>query len=260
MTTFNRRNVPFTGGAAFVAALLFGASAFADDAVLRERIEARLAKAGLPERGQIEVAVKDGAALLSGFTLTLDAQRAAEKAARKETKTVENLIRVMPGKKRADDEVRKAVAKAILRDPTYGVFDSVGVGVEQGKVVLQGSVRQPWRKDDLDRQVARVPGVREITNEIRVQPTSIHDDRLRVELYRKIYGSTLFERYRSFPDPPIRIIVENGNVTQTGMVNSKVEQVVLGSIASGTLSFKVDNQVQVESDIRKEPAGKTTEG
>jgi hyperosmotically inducible protein len=259
MTTFNRRNVPFTGGAAFVAALLFGASAFADDAVLRERIEARLAKAGLPERGQIEVAVKDGAAVLSGLTLTLDAQRAAEKAARKETKTVENLIRVVP-EKRADDEVRQAVAEAILRDPTYGVFDSVGVGVEQGRVVLQGSVNQPWRKDDLDRRVARVPGVREITNEIRVQPTSIYDDRLRVQLYRRIYGNTLFERYRSFPDPPIRIIVENGNVTLTGMVNSKVEQAVLGSIARGTLSFKVDNQVQVESEIRKEPAPKTSEG
>jgi osmotically-inducible protein OsmY len=197
--------------------------------------------------------------VLTGFTLTLDAERAAEKAARKETKTVESLIRVVP-EKRADHEVRKAVAEAILRDPTYGVFDSVGVGVEQGKVVLQGSVNQPWRKDDLDRRVARVPGVTEITNEIRVQPASFHDDQLRLELYRKIYGSILFERYRSFPDPPIRIIVENGNVTLTGIVNSKVEQAVLGSIARGTLSFKVDNQVQVESEITTEPARKTSEG
>jgi hypothetical protein len=37
-----------------------------------------------------------------------------------------------------------------------------------------------------------------------------------------------------------------------------VEQAVLGSIAHGTLSFKVDNQVQVESEIPKEPAPKTT--
>jgi hyperosmotically inducible periplasmic protein len=259
MTTFNRRYVPVTRGAVLVASLLLGASAFADDVVLRERIEARLAKAGLAERGQVEVAVKDGAAVLSGFTLTVDAQRAAEKAARKETKTVENRLRVFP-EKRADEEVREAVADAILRDPMYGVFDSVGVGVEEGVVVLQGSVNQPWRKDDLDRRVARVPGVREIRNEIRVQPVSMHDDRLRLQLYRRIYGNGLFERYRSWPDPPIRIIVENGNVTLTGIVNSKVEQAVLGSIARGTLSFKVDNQVQVESEIRKEPVRKTSEG
>jgi len=259
MTTFYRRNGPFTSGAILVASLLFGASAFADDAVLRQRIEARLAKAGLPERGQSEVAVKHGAAVLSSFTLTVDAQRAAEKAARKETKRVENRLRVFP-EKRADDEVRKEVADAILRDPTYGVFDSVAVGVEEGVVVLQGSVNKPWRKDDLDRRVARVAGVREIKNEIRVQPASINDDRLRLQLYRRIYGDVLFERYRSFPDPPIRIIVENGNVTLTGMVNSRVEQAVLGSIARGTLSFKVDNQVQVESEIPKEPVRKISGG
>ena len=258
MTTFNRGYVPITGAAALAASLLLGASAFADDAVLRERIEARLAKAGFAERGQVEVAVQDGAAVLSGFTLTVNDQRAAEKAARKETKTVENRLRVLPEGSANDLEVRQAVADAILRDPYYGVFDSVGAGVEEGVVVLQGSVNQPWRKDDLDRRVARVPGVREIRNEIRVQPTSFHDDRLRVELYRKIYGNGLFERYRSWPDPPIRIVVENGNVTLTGIVNSRVEQAVLGSIAHGTLSFKVDNQVQVESDIRKEPAPKTT--
>lgn len=260
MTTFNRGYVPITSGAALAASLLLGASAFADDTVLRERIEARLAKAGLSERGQVEVAVKDGTAVLSGFTLTVDAQRAAEKAARKETKVVENHLRVLPEEKAGDDDVRKAVAQAILSDPTYGVFDSVGVGVEAGVVLLQGSVNQPWRKDDLDRRVARVPGVREIKNEIRVQPASFHDDRLRRELYRKIYGDTLFERYRSWPDPPIRIIVENGNVTLTGIVNSRVEQAVLGSIARGTLSFKVDNQVQVESEIPKEAARKTSEG
>ena len=49
-------------------------------------------------------------------------------------------------------------------------------------------------------------------------------------------------------------------MTLTGIVNSRVEQAVLGSIAWGTLSFKVDNQVQVESEIPKEGARKTSEG
>src|SRR6185295_9756154 len=103
-----RGYVPITSGAALAASLLLGASAFADDAVLRERIETRLAKAGFAERGQVEVAVKDGTAVLSGFTLTVDAQRAAEKAARKETKAVENHLRVLPEETAGDDDVRKA--------------------------------------------------------------------------------------------------------------------------------------------------------
>ena len=129
-----------------VAALVFAAPAFADDAGVRQRIETRMNKAGLAERGQIEVNVTSGAAVLSGFTLTVDGQRAAEKAARKETKTVENRLRVVPAEKKTDAEVQKAVADAILGYVHYGVFDSVGVGVDDGVVTLVGSVYQPWRR------------------------------------------------------------------------------------------------------------------
>ncbi len=262
MTSLDSRDVIRTGGAALLAALLFitpavAGAAVADDATLRNRIEARLAKAGLLEKGNVLVEVQSGAAVLSGFTTTVDAQRAAEKAARKETKTLENRLRVVPVEKKTDDQVQKAVADSILGYVYYGVFDSVGVGVDDGVVTLVGSVYQPWRRDELEGRVARLAGVREIKNDLRVQPASIFDDRLRAQLYRRIYGNDLFVRYASFANPPIRIVVENGKVTLTGVVNSKVEQVVLGSIANGTLAFSVDNQVQIESEIRKEPKSKS---
>jgi hyperosmotically inducible periplasmic protein len=152
----------------------------------------------------------------------------------------------------SDQELVDAVASAILRYPYYGVFDSVGARAENGVVTLTGSVNQPWRKDDIERRVAKVDGVKEVRNQIRVQPLSFNDDRLRAELYRRIYGNGLFARYATFADPPIRIIVENGHVTLTGYVNSEVERAVLGSIARSTLSFGVDNQVQLESESRKE--------
>ena len=258
MTSLDSRDVLRTGGAALFASLLFITPALADDAAVRQRIETRLAKAHLLERGNVSVEVKDGAAVLTGFTLTVDAQRAAEKTARKETKTVENRLRVVPAEKKTDPEVQKVVADTILGYVYYGVFDSVGVGVDDGVVTLVGSVYQPWRKDELEGRVARVEGVRGIKNEIRVQPTSIFDDRLRAQLYRRIYGNDLFVRYANFVNPPIRIVVENGKVTLTGVVNSKVEQAVLGSIANQTLAFSVDNQVQVESEMRKEPKSKGT--
>lgn len=159
----------------------------------------------------------------------------------------------------SDQELLDAVASAILRHPHYGVFDSVGARVEAGVVTLTGSVNQPWRKEELERRVARVDGVREVRNQIRVQPVSFNDDRLRMELYRRIYGHSLFARYASLADPPIRIIVENGHVTLTGVVNSEVERAVLGSIARSTLSFGVDNRVQIESETRKEQDHKDAE-
>jgi len=177
---------------ALLAALAFAAPVRADDAGLQQRIETRLGK--LADAGQIQVQVANGAAVLSGFTTTVDAQRRAEKAARKETKAVDNQLRVVPVP-REDADIRKVVSDAVLGYAYYGVFDSVGVGVDHGVVTLQGSVLEPWRKDDIDQRVARLDGVREVRNQIRVQPASPFDDRLRVQLYRRIYGDGLFERY-----------------------------------------------------------------
>jgi len=135
----------------------------------------------------------------------------------------------------------------------------VGVAVQDGVVVLQGSVYQPWLKDSLDRRVAEVDGVRDIKNEIRIAPASNYDDRLRAQLYTRIYGDDMFVRYANWANPPIRIVVENGKVTLTGVVNSPVEQARLGMIARGTLAFKVTNAVEVESERTKEPVRKTSE-
>lgn len=154
----------------------------------------------------------------------------------------------------ADTDIQSEVVDAVLGYVHYGVFDSVGVGVEDGVVTLTGSVLEPWHKDDLLKRVGRLEGVREVKNQIRVQPTSIFDDRLRVQLYRQIYGPGMFERFAMLTNPPIHIVVENGNITLTGLVNSRVEKAALESIARGALAFRVDNQVQVESEINKEPS------
>jgi osmotically-inducible protein OsmY len=237
------------------ALLLVSTSALADDGTIRQRVEARLAKAGLERNADIQVSVKDGAVILTGAALTVDAQRAAEKAARKEAKVVDNRLTVVPLEPHSDAEIRKAVESAILSYPRLTVFDSVELGVEKGTVLLRGSVRQPYRAGDLEDRVARVPGVREIKNEIVVQPVSIFDDQLRARLYRTIYGDDMFIRYASQPNPPIRIVVDRGHVTLTGYVGSAVEQAFLGAIARQTLAFSVDNQVKVDEPVREQKGG-----
>lgn len=149
---------------------------------------------------------------------------------------------------RRDEAIRDAAADAVLGYVNYGVFDSVDLGVEDGVVLLQGSVRQPWHKKDIERRVARLDGVRGVRNEIRVQPVSSHDDALRRQLYRRIYGQGLLARFAGVHNPPVHIVVEHGNITLTGFVGSQVEKVQLEMAARQTLSFAVDNRVQVESD------------
>jgi osmotically-inducible protein OsmY len=158
---------------------------------------------------------------------------------------------------RKDSEIRKDVADQVLRYAYYTVFDSIEAGVENGVVLLRGSVNQPWRKGDIEKRVAKVPGVKGVTSEIRVQPLSPFDDRLRRELVHRIYGDERFVQYASWAHPPIRIIVDRGRVTLTGVVGSAVEQQLVGHIARGTLAFAVDNQVKLESDLKAEPVRKS---
>jgi osmotically-inducible protein OsmY len=256
MNAIVRRGRPLP---ALVAASLFlaGGAAFADDAAIQKKVEQRLAKAHLDQTGDVQVAVKDGAVTLSGVVTRMDASLAAQRAALKESKTVANGLKVVPDVERKDSEIQKDIEDQILRYSFYTVFDSVGIGVQDGVVYMNGSVNQPYRKDDMERLVSRVDGVRGLKNDIHVQAVSFFDDQLRQQLVRRIYGNEMFVRYANWANPPIRIIVDRGKITLTGYVNNKVEQTVLGHIANQTLAFGVDNQVKLESDrnvdVKKTP-------
>src|SRR5262245_31788653 len=245
------RGTALAGGLLLVAPL----PAHADDAPVQRKIEARLAKAGLDKTGNVQVEVHEGVASLTGITLTLHDRVRAEEAAAKEAKAVDSRLQVFP-EKRPDRELEKGVADAILGYVYYGVFDSISADVTDGVATLRGSVRDEYRRDQIVDRVVRIPGLKDVKNEIRAQPVSFFDDRLRRELVNKIYydPNGLFIRFASAPNPPVRIIVENGRVTLTGYVGTVLEQRVLTNIARGTLAFQVDNQVQLESDRAREEA------
>jgi osmotically-inducible protein OsmY len=124
----------------------------------------------------------------------------------------------------------------------------VSVGVDRGAVLLEGSVLQPYRKDDIEDIVAKIPGVRSIEDKIWVQRVSTMDARLRKEIADSIYRNSLFDRYSIQPHPPIHIVVDGGHVTLTGYVATPLEQAALGHIARQSLAFSVDNEVKLDGD------------
>jgi hypothetical protein len=134
------------GLSTLIGVLLIAVPAMASDADLQKRVEDRLGRAGIEERGDVQVSVRDGVVTLEGFTLTVDARRDAERAAGKESKRVESRLVVRPSEPVPDAQLEKRVADAILSEPRYGVFDSVGSGWRTASW-CPGSVRQPWLKD-----------------------------------------------------------------------------------------------------------------
>lgn len=244
------RIVPFAG----LIALLCAAPALAaSDADLQRKIERRLAKAGFEQKADINVEVESGVARLTGITLRYLDLREAERLARKDVKSVVNLLRVVPEEPRSDKAIRTDAESAVLRWERYGPFDAVGIDVDDGVVRLTGWVESPFKRDEIENRLARVDAIRDVHNDLRVQGFSQGDVALRLQVFEKIYRDPLFERYASLPDPPVRVFVNRGRVTLAGTVGSQVEQTAVGLIARGTLAFSVNNQVQVEGDAaRKE--------
>jgi osmotically-inducible protein OsmY len=242
--------------AAVLLAALATPAAAATDAQLARRIEDRLLKAGFDKRSDIKVDVESGVARLNGFVLRWADVREADRLARKDVKSVVNLLRVVPETPRSDKDIRTDVEKAVLRWERYGPFDAVGVEVRDGVVSLAGWVESPWKRGELESRLTRVDGIKDVVNNLRVQGFSQNDVGLRAEVFTKIYTDPMFERFAHQIDPPVRVFVDRGRVTLVGMVSSRVEQVSVGNIARGTLAFSVTNLVEVESDVDKKKEDK----
>jgi osmotically-inducible protein OsmY len=153
---------------------------------------------------------------------------------------------------RADSQLAREASSTLNRYTQLTIFDNVEVDVHGGIITLTGNVTMPHKREDIGKQAALVEGVREVRNQIHVLPVSASDDQLRYRLARAIYDSPHFWQYAVGPNPPIRIIVEHGHVTLTGIVNNDTDRTIAGSLAAQfpALSLKNDLATHAERDRR----------
>jgi hyperosmotically inducible periplasmic protein len=170
-------------------------------------------------------------------------------------------------------EMVNEVRKQIVSQPRFGVFDNIYFAIQGDTVILHGEASRPVLKSDIESSVKRIDGVNNVRNEIEVLPLSPNDDRIRAQVYNSIYSFPPLQRYTSnrggmnrmrpsvarraggiTADPPIgfhaiHIIVKNGNVTLTGVVDREADLSMAemrANIVPGV--FSVDNQLQVAGE------------
>jgi len=143
------------------------------------------------------------------------------------------------------------VTSKIRQYPRYTIFDDVSVRMESGVAVLTGSVTMGFKRDDIGRVVATVPGVASVDNKLAVLPTSPFDDELRHRIARAIYGNANFWSYAAMPNPPIHIIVTNGHVTLTGVVQNNVDRMLARSLATTFGAFDVKNELKTDAEMKE---------
>jgi osmotically-inducible protein OsmY len=129
----------------------------------------------------------------------------------------------------------------------YGnAFNSISLQVQNGVVTLGGHARTDVDKDSAMALVSTYPGVKDVVEEIEVDPTSIMDDHIRLAVARSVYGYPSLNKYAIDPAKPIRISVQNGNVELYGVVDSKADKDVAYLRANSVPGvFSVKNNLQV---------------
>jgi len=198
-----------------------------------------------------------GAALFFAQVYAQQKQEEDIVAAAQKTQTPQSVLRMAT-------ETRKQ----ILTLPQYGVFDDIRFQIKDYTVTLKGAASRPILKSSAENVVKRIEGVEKVINQIEVLPLSPNDDRLRARVYAAIYYHPTLSRYnpnRGAPvyltparvaagitnDPPvgfhpIHIIVKNGNVRLTGVVDNAMDQQIAGMQANSVSGvFSVDNELQI---------------
>ena len=198
----------------------------------------------------VQVSVdKNGVATLAGTVPLFIDKSDADKAARKVKglTAVRNQIQV-GGASIPDSQLQQKLAKEISYDRVgyWNIFDAVGVQVQNGTVTLTGHSHDYPNRDAYLGLVATTPGVKDVVDQLAVDPLSPLDDQLRLRVAHAVYGFTSLNRYAADPAKPIRISVQNGNVALYGVVDSEADKDTAGIRANGVSDvFSVKNYLQV---------------
>jgi len=205
----------------------------------------------------VKVSVDQGTATLTGTVDLYQYKADADKRARK-TKgvtAVRDLIEVA-GPVISDRDLENKLRDKLAYDRVFygNAFNAITVDVENGGVTLGGHAVSPFARDSALALVSNYPGVKNVADEIEVDPVSMLDNRIRMQVFRAVYGFPTLNKYAIDPAKPIRISVQNGHVELYGMVNTEGDKDVAymrANLVPGV--FKVTNYLQVaEPSVKKQ--------
>lgn len=217
------------------------------DASIQAKAEQQLASKA--QFQTLNVSVEDGIVTLTGSVDLYQQKLDAAKKVRKieHVDGVRNLIAVQ-GKNVPDSELAAQLDRKLYYDRIGydNQFNYVTASVKDGVATLSGEARTDVDRDSALSLANYMPGVKEVVNEIRVAPVSSFDDDIRIRAMRAIYRDTELGRYASDPALPIRIVVDNGQLSLYGTVENAMDKEMAGIKANQIPGvFSVQNNLQV---------------
>ena len=191
----------------------------------------------------------NGIATLTGtvdlYEYKVDADKRIHKA--KGVTAVRNDIQVA-GPAVPDQELKDKLVEKLQYDQVgYGnEFNAISIDVQNGVAILAGHALNYPARDSALGLVSTYPGVKDVVDDVQVDPVSFMDDRIRVQVARAVYGFPALNQYAIDPAKPIRITVMNGHVQLDGIVLNQGDKEMAFIRANGVPGvFSVKSNLQV---------------
>jgi len=205
----------------------------------------------------VHVTVDNGIATLTGtvdlYEYKADAAKTVLHA--KGVTAVRNQIEIA-GPNVSDQELQSKLLEKLQYDRVgYGnVFDAISLSVQNGVVTLGGHSKDYPDRDSALALVSTYPGVKDVVDEVQIDPVSGFDWQTRMAVARAVYGYPSLNKYAIDPAKPIRISVQNGNVELYGMVDTQADKDTAFLRANGVPGvFSVKNYLQVANQPSEKP-------
>lgn len=212
------------------------------DAQIQSDVLAELKWEPRVQPNEIGVSVKEGVVSLTGWVDSYTKKWAAEEAAHRVrgVKAVANDLEVrLPfASERTDADIAKAAVRALEWDAFLST-DKIDVTVSRGWVTLKGDVEWQYQKQDAERVVRRLTGVKGVSNLITVTP-KITPSELKQKIQKALVRTAETDAER------ITVEVDGSKVILKGTVRSwpeKQEAERAAWAAPGV--FSVDNRITI---------------
>jgi len=190
---------------------------------------------------EIGVSVKDGIVTLTGWVDSYLKKWTAEDIAHRVSgvKGVANDLEIKLASERTDPDIAESAIRAIEWD-TFVPSDKVQVTVSKGWVTLRGEVEWQYQREDAERVVRRLAGVKGVTNLITVKPRASAS-----ELKRKIEDALV--RNAEIDANKITVEVQGSKAILKGRVRAWAEREEAERTAwSAPGIISVDNRITIE--------------